>query len=84
MANIALREYHRKIERLIENHQIEEAFSHCANILQKFPKEIETYRKLGKNFLEKQDIDLSERVFNIILSVFSQRFCCQRRLEFHS
>lgn len=82
MANIALREYHRKIERLIENHQIEEAFSHCANILQKFPKEIETYRKLGKNFLEKQDIDLSERVFNIILSVFPDDFVANVGLSF--
>ena len=82
MANIALREYHRKIERLIENHQIEEAFSHCANILRKFPKEIETYRKLGKNFLEKQDIDLSERVFNIILSVFPDDFVANVGLSF--
>lgn len=82
MANIALREYHRKIERLIENHQIEEAFSHCANILRKFPKEIETYRKLGKNFLEKQDIELSERIFNIILSVFPDDFVANVGLSF--
>jgi tetratricopeptide (TPR) repeat protein len=82
MGSIALREYHRKIESLIENHQIEEALSHCANILSKYPKEIETYRKLGKIFLEKQDYKLAERTFKIILSVYPDDFVANVGLSF--
>ncbi len=82
MGNIALREYHRKIENLIESHQIDEALSHCANILRTYPKEIETYRKLGKIFLEKQDYELSQKIFNIILSVFPDDFVANVGLSF--
>lgn len=82
MGKIALREYHRKIENLIERHAIDEALSHCANILLIYPKEIETYRKLGKIFLEKQDYALAEKVFNIILSVFPDDFVANVGLSF--
>ena len=82
MNNIALREYHRIIERLIENHQIDDALSHCINIVQSFPKEIETYRKVGKIFLEKQDFPNAEKVFNIILSVFPDDFVANIGLSF--
>ena len=82
MANIALRNYHRSIERLIENHEIETAISHCINILQHFPKNIETYRKLGKIFLEKPDFDIAEDIFNIVLSVFPDDFVANVGLSF--
>ncbi len=82
MGKIALREYHRKIENLIERHAIDEALSHCANILLIYPKGIETYRKLGKIFLEKQDYALAEKVFNIILSVFPDDFVANVGLSF--
>ena len=82
MNNIALREYHRNIERLIENHQIDDALSHCINIVKSFPKEIETYRKVGKIFLEKQDFPNAEKVFNVILSVFPDDFVANIGLSF--
>lgn len=82
MTNTALREYHRKIEVLIENHKIDEALSHCVNIILKYPKEIETYRKLGKIFLEKQDFTTAEKVFNIVLSVFPDDFVANVGLSF--
>jgi tetratricopeptide (TPR) repeat protein len=82
MSNIALREYHRNIERLIENHHIDDALSHCENIVRVFPKEIETYRKVGKVFLEKQDFANAEKVFNIILSVFPDDFVANVGLSF--
>ncbi|MDK2980038.1 MAG: hypothetical protein PWQ55_385 [Chloroflexota bacterium] len=82
MSKIALREYHRNIERLIEEHSIADALSHCENILQSFPKDIETYRKAGKVFLEKQDYANAEKVFNIILSVFPDDFVANIGLSF--
>ena len=82
MGNLALREYHRKIENLIEIHQIEDALSHCANIIHKYPKEIETYRKLGKIFLEKQDLILSQKIFDVILSVFPDDFVANVGLSY--
>lgn len=82
MANIALRNYHRNIERLIEKHDIVTAISHCINILEKYPKNIETYRKLGKIFLEKPDIDIAEKIFNIVLSVFPDDFVANVGLSF--
>ena len=82
MSNIALREYHRNIERLIENHQIDDALSHCENIVRVFPKDIETYRKVGKIFLEKQDYASAEKVFNVTLSVFPDDFVANIGLSF--
>ena len=82
MSKIALREYHRNIERLIENHQIDDALSHCENIVRSFPKEIETYRSVGKIFLEKQDFLSAEKIFNIILTVFPDDFVANIGLSF--
>jgi tetratricopeptide (TPR) repeat protein len=82
MSQIALRDYHRKIERLIEDQQSDQALSHCVNILQIYPKEIETYRKLGKIFLDKQDYNKAERVFKIILAVFPDDFVAHVGLSF--
>ncbi len=82
MTNIALRNYHRNVELLIEKHDIETATSHCINILEKFPKDIETYRKLGKIFLEKPDIRIAEEIFNIILSVLPDDFVANVGLSF--
>ncbi len=54
MAKIALRAYNQEIESLIEARQIDEAIAHCRHILKSFPKHIQTYRLLGKAFLESQ------------------------------
>ena len=82
MTNIALRDYHRKIEHLIETHEIEPAISHCINILQRYPKDIATYRKLGKIFLEKPKFEVSEEIFNFVLSVFPDDFVANVGLSF--
>ncbi len=54
MAKIALRAYNQEIESLIDARQIDEAIAHCRHILKTFPKHIQTYRLLGKAFLESQ------------------------------
>ena len=52
MAKVFLRVYNREIESMIEGGQLDEAIAHCQNILKVFPMHIETYRLLGKAFLE--------------------------------
>ena len=70
MARIALRAYNREIERLIEGGQIEEAIAHCRHIFKYFPKHINTYRLLGKAYLETQRYgdaaDILQRVLSSI------------------
>jgi cytochrome c-type biogenesis protein CcmH/NrfG len=66
MAKISLRSYNREIEQLIENGQLDEAIAHCRHILKTFPKHLETYRLLGKAYLEakryKEAVDIFQRV----------------------
>ncbi len=54
MAKIPLRAYTREIETAIDRKQIEEAIAHCRHILQFYPKHVDTYRLLGKAYLESQ------------------------------
>jgi tetratricopeptide (TPR) repeat protein len=52
MAKVSLRVYSREIESMIEAGQLDEAIAHCQHILRTFPMHVETYRLLGKCFLE--------------------------------
>lgn len=52
MSKISLREYNREIDHLIEGGQIDEAIAHCRYVLEQYPKHVETYRLLGKAYLE--------------------------------
>ncbi len=66
MAKVSLRVYNREIERLIDGGQTDEAIAHCRHILKTFPKHLETYRLLGKAYLEAkrypEAADLFQRV----------------------
>jgi tetratricopeptide (TPR) repeat protein len=67
MAKISLRAYDREIEGLIEHDQrTDEAIAHCRHILKTYPKHLETYRLLGKAYLEakryQEAVDIFERV----------------------
>ncbi len=70
MAITSLRAYNREIESLIERGQYEQAIFHCRHILQYFPKHIDTYRLLGKTYLESQRYgdaaDILQRVLSSI------------------
>ncbi|MCX6033973.1 MAG: tetratricopeptide repeat protein [Chloroflexi bacterium] len=52
MVKVSLREYNREIEGMIEAGQLDEAVAHCQHILKTFPMHVETYRLIGKSFLE--------------------------------
>ncbi len=67
MAKVPLRKYNSEIESLIEHGQMDEAIAHCRHILQSFPKHLETYRLLGKAYLESKHHSEATDIFNRIL-----------------
>ena len=77
MARISLRAYNHEIENLIDRGQIEELIAHCKNIIKQFPKHIETYRLLGKAFLESQRYSEAADILQRVLSVFPDDFISQ-------
>jgi len=77
MAKIPLRQYNREIESLIDRGQTEEAIAHCKHILQTYPKHIETYRLLGKAYLESQRYGEASDIFQRVLSTIPDDFVSQ-------
>jgi len=69
MQKIPLRIFYRKIEELIIDQQTDSAISHAQYLLEKYPKNISVYKLLGKAFLEKQEFDYANTVFEKILLV---------------
>jgi tetratricopeptide (TPR) repeat protein len=74
MAKISLREYIREIENLIDRGETEQAISHCKHILKYYPKHIDSYRLLGKAFLEKQKYGDAGDIFQRVLSSVPEDF----------
>jgi len=68
MAKIALRAYDQEIEDLIDQGKIEEGIAHCRHILAAYPKHIDSYRLLGKAFLESQRYTDAADIFQRVLS----------------
>jgi tetratricopeptide (TPR) repeat protein len=54
MAKVSLRAYNREIETMMDRGHLDEAVAHCRHILKTFPKHLETYRLLGKVYLEQK------------------------------
>ena len=77
MSKISLRAYNREIETLIERGHSEEAIAHCKYILKTYPKHLDTYRLLGKAFLENQRYGEAADILNRILSVIPDDFVAQ-------
>ena len=68
MARISLRAYDQEIEGLIDTHQFDQAIAHCQHILRYYPKHIDTYRLMGKAFLENQRYGDAADIFQRVLS----------------
>ena len=69
MHKIPLRMFYKKIEELILNQQSDAAISRAEYLLEKYPKNIYVYKLLGKAFLDKQEFDYANTVFEKILLV---------------
>ncbi len=74
MAKIPLRAYVKEIENLVERGEIEQAISHAKNILKSYPKHIDTYRLLGKAFLESQRYSEASDILQRVLAVLPDDF----------
>lgn len=70
MAKVPLRVYNREIETMIDRGLLDEAVAHCRHILKTFPKHLETYRLLGKAYLEyKRYPDAADIFSRVLVSV---------------
>lgn len=74
MAKVSLRIYNREIESLIDQGHIDEAIAHCHHILQTFPKHLETYRLLGKAYLEAKRYNEAVDIFSRVLMAVPDDF----------
>jgi tetratricopeptide (TPR) repeat protein len=74
MSKISLRSYNRKIEGLLESGKIDGVIQNCKFILTSFPRYIDTYRLLGKAFLELKQYEYAELVFTQVLLVYPDDF----------
>src|SRR5512141_2815797 len=67
MAKVSLRAYNREIETMIDRGQLDEAIAHCHHIFKTFPKHLETYRLLGKAYLEYKRYGDAVDIFTRVL-----------------
>ncbi len=74
MSEISLRSYNNEIDSMIDQGRHDEAIAHCRHILTKFPKHIDTYRLLGKAFLESDLNSNASDIFQRILSAVPDDF----------
>lgn len=68
MAKIPLRDYLTGIEELVDGGQIDEALAHCRHILESFPKNVDTYRTMGKAYLEAHRYQEAADIFQRVLA----------------
>jgi tetratricopeptide (TPR) repeat protein len=74
MAKVSLRIYNREIESLIDQGHLDEAIAHCRHILKTFPKHLETYRLLGKAYLEARRHTEAMDIFSRVLMAVPDDF----------
>ena len=67
MAKVSLRAYNREIEAMIDRNHLDEAVAHSKHILKTFPKHLETYRLLGKAYLEHKRYPDAVDIFSRVL-----------------
>jgi tetratricopeptide (TPR) repeat protein len=74
MAKVSLRIYNREIESLVDSGQLDEAIAHCRHILNVYPKHLETYRMIGKAYLEAKRYNEATDIFERILMAVPDDF----------
>jgi competence ComEA-like helix-hairpin-helix protein len=68
MDKITLRNYLKEIENQVDRGETDQAIAHCRHILKTYPKNLATYRLLGKAFLESRRYGDAADVFQRVLS----------------
>ncbi len=74
MARISLKAYNREVESLIDSGQIDQAIAHCRHILKFYPKHVDTYRLLGKAYLESRRYGDAADILQRVLSSVPEDF----------
>lgn len=74
MAKVSLRAYNREIETMIDRGHLDEAIANCRHILKLFPKHLETYRLLGKAYLEYKRFPEAADIFSRVLAAVPDDF----------
>jgi tetratricopeptide (TPR) repeat protein len=74
MAKVSLRAYNREIETMIDRGHLDEAIANCRHILKTFPKHLETYRLLGKSYLEYKRYPDAVDIFSRVLAAVPDDF----------
>ena len=74
MAKLFLRKYIRELESQIDHSQLDEAIAHCRHILRKYPKHLDTYRMLGKAYLEARRYNEATDIFHRLLMAVPDDF----------
>jgi tetratricopeptide (TPR) repeat protein len=77
MVKVSLRGYNREIEGMIEGGLLDESVAHCQHILKTFPMHVETYRLLGKSFLEARRYSDAADIFQRTLMAVPDDFVSQ-------
>jgi tetratricopeptide (TPR) repeat protein len=67
MAKVSLRAYNREIEAMIDRNHLDEAIAHSKHILKSFPKHLDSYRLLGKAYLEYKRYPDAVDIFSRVL-----------------
>lgn len=68
MAQITLRDYLQETEDAIRDDRIDDAFTHCQNILAQFPESLEAQRLLGEAYLAQGQLEEAQQSFDWILT----------------
>ncbi len=82
MTSVPLRAYIRTIDNLIEFHKLNEAILHGNHILKQYPRNIDTYRLLGKALLESEKHQAAEVIFDRILNIHPDDFIANLGLSY--
>jgi len=74
MAKVSLRSYNREIETMLDGGLFSEAVAHSLHILKTHPKHLETYRLLGKAYLELKQYSDASDIFSRLLACVPNDF----------
>ena len=77
MVSISLRSYINEINDMVDQRQIDEAIAHSRHILETYPKHVDTYRLLGKAYLEEQRYSDASDILQRVLSSVPEDFIAQ-------
>ncbi|HEY5001630.1 MAG TPA: tetratricopeptide repeat protein [Ktedonobacteraceae bacterium] len=90
MAQITLRDYLQRAEDAIRDDRIDDAFTHCRNILSQFPESLEAQRLLGEAYLAQGQLEEAQQSFDWILTndpenvvaYCNRALICERSLDY--